>query len=107
MRLLTGRQCEVLALLGDGMTRAAVADRLCISVGTVDTTMSIIFAKLQVRSLYSALRAAEEAGLLDSGQERFAVPAPSRSFTLEAPCGIYWPPIPACEQTAIAIEGDD
>ena len=43
---LTDRQLEVLALLADGLTNAEIADRLVVSVRTVDHHVAAILAKL-------------------------------------------------------------
>jgi DNA-binding NarL/FixJ family response regulator len=46
--LLTGREREVVTLIGEGMRNRQIADRLCISVITVRHHLSSIFSKLQV-----------------------------------------------------------
>jgi DNA-binding CsgD family transcriptional regulator len=45
---LTSRQTDVLALVADGLTNAEIADRLFISVRTVENHVSAILAKLAV-----------------------------------------------------------
>jgi DNA-binding CsgD family transcriptional regulator len=47
---LTRRQADVLALLADGLTNAEIADRLVVSVRTVDTHVAAILDRLGVRS---------------------------------------------------------
>lgn len=61
---LTDRQVEVLGLLADGLTNAAIADRLVVSVRTVDSHVAAVLAKLGVQSRQEAVRAAGELGLL-------------------------------------------
>ena len=47
---VTARETEVLRLLGDGLSNAAIAERLFLSVRTVETHVSSLLAKLQVES---------------------------------------------------------
>ena len=47
---LTRRQADVLALIADGLTNAEIADRLVLSVRTVDTHVAAILDRLGVRS---------------------------------------------------------
>jgi DNA-binding CsgD family transcriptional regulator/tetratricopeptide (TPR) repeat protein len=54
---LTDRQLEVLGLLADGLTNAEIADRLVVSVRTVDHHVAAILAKLNVGSRREAARA--------------------------------------------------
>jgi len=54
---LTGRQLEVLGLLADGLTNAEIADRLVVSVRTVDHHVAAILGKLNVASRREAARA--------------------------------------------------
>ena len=63
---LTARQVEVLELLAEGLTNAEIADRLVLSVRTVDTHVAAVLAKLGVSSRTEAARMApkvlEQAG---------------------------------------------
>jgi len=45
---LSGRQLEVLELVSEGQTNEAIADRLCLSVRTVERHLTNIYAKLHV-----------------------------------------------------------
>jgi DNA-binding NarL/FixJ family response regulator len=54
---LTDRQLEVLGLLADGLTNAEIADRLVVSVRTVDHHVAAILGKLNVTSRREAARA--------------------------------------------------
>ncbi|MDF2573617.1 MAG: LuxR family transcriptional regulator [Agromyces sp.] len=55
---LTGRQVDVLRLVAEGRTNAEIADRLVLSVRTVDTHVAAILAKLGVSSRHEAARRA-------------------------------------------------
>ncbi|RDH75219.1 helix-turn-helix transcriptional regulator [Mycolicibacterium moriokaense] len=61
---LTARQVEVLRLLDDGLTNVELAERLYLSVKTVDHHVSAILAKLEVNKRRDAVRRARELGLL-------------------------------------------
>ncbi|MHA0286346.1 AAA family ATPase [Mycobacterium sp. C3-094] len=61
---LTSRQLDVLRLLADGLTNAELAERLFLSVKTVDHHVSAILGKLGAASRRDAVRRAQEAGLL-------------------------------------------
>ena len=60
---LTDRQVDVLALLAAGMTNAEIADRLVLSVRTVDHHVSAILGKLEVATRREAAARAAELGL--------------------------------------------
>jgi DNA-binding NarL/FixJ family response regulator len=60
---LTDRERELLALLAQGLTNAAIAERLSISPKTVRNHVSNIFSKLQVVDRAQAIIRAREAGL--------------------------------------------
>ncbi|MGO1834481.1 MAG: response regulator [Actinomycetaceae bacterium] len=60
---LTGREVEVLAALGRGLSNQAIAAELFIAEATVKTHVSRVLAKLQVTSRMQAAIRAREAGL--------------------------------------------
>jgi DNA-binding CsgD family transcriptional regulator/tetratricopeptide (TPR) repeat protein len=60
---LTERQVDVLRLLREGLTNAEIADRLVLSVRTVDHHVAAILDKLQVPSRRSAAERAVELGI--------------------------------------------
>ena len=53
---LTRRQLDVLDLLADGLTNAEIADRLVVSVRTVDSHVAAVLGKLGVRTRREAAR---------------------------------------------------
>jgi DNA-binding CsgD family transcriptional regulator len=71
---LTSRQVEVLALLTEGLTNAAIAERLVLSARTVDHHVAAVLAKLGVASRHEAVAAAAELGLVPAGQARKGSP---------------------------------
>ena len=60
---LTEREREVLGLLAQGYTNAAIGERLMLSTKTVRNYVSSIFAKLQVADRAEAIVRARDAGL--------------------------------------------
>jgi len=56
--LLTSRQMEILVLLGEGLQKKEIADRLKISYGTVDDHITHIYEKLGVRNAAGAVNKA-------------------------------------------------
>jgi DNA-binding NarL/FixJ family response regulator len=60
---LTDREREVLTLLAQGQTNAAIAEKLVLSPKTVRNHVSTIFSKLQVANRAEAMLRAREAGL--------------------------------------------
>lgn len=67
LRNLTGREREVLSLLGDGRDVADIARSLCISPETAKTHIRHVLHKLGVRSRVQAAAIAADAGLLTQG----------------------------------------
>jgi DNA-binding NarL/FixJ family response regulator len=62
--VLTERESEVLALLADGLTNVAIAERLTVSVHTVRNHVANLSAKLGAHSKLEALSIAVREGLL-------------------------------------------
>jgi DNA-binding NarL/FixJ family response regulator len=60
---LTAREREVLALIGAGLSNAAIAERLVVSPATVKTHINNVFAKIGATSRTEAARYAFRAGL--------------------------------------------
>ena len=61
---LTARQAEVLALLDEDLSNMEIADRLFLSLRTVQNHVAAIFMKLDVNSRDSAVDAARDLGIL-------------------------------------------
>lgn len=59
---LTKRQMQVLGLLGEGLSNAAIAERLFVSAKTVDHHVSAILGKLEVASRGEAAALARDSG---------------------------------------------
>jgi DNA-binding NarL/FixJ family response regulator len=62
---LTPREREVLGALADGLSDKEIAERLCVSVGTVGHHFTNIFRKLEVNSRLQTLVFAVRHGLVD------------------------------------------
>ena len=62
--LLTRRETEIVALLGDGLSNQEIADRLFISIDTVKTHLQNAYGKLGTRGRARAVSAARERGLI-------------------------------------------
>ena len=65
---LTRRQLDVLVLLADGMTNAEIADRLVVSVRTVDSHVASVLDKLGVRTRREAASVARSWSLYPSAE---------------------------------------
>lgn len=65
--LLTGRQMEILSLLGAGLLKKEIADRLKISYATVDEHVAHIYERLGVRNAPAAVNKAHLLGLFPFG----------------------------------------
>lgn len=61
---LTKREIEVLHLLSDGLSNAAIATQLMVSIGTIKTHLKHIYGKFDVRSRTQAVAHARARGLL-------------------------------------------
>ena len=61
--LLTDRQTEILALLGEGLVKKEIAERLRISYATVDEHVAHIYERLGVRNAPGAVNKAHLLGL--------------------------------------------
>jgi DNA-binding CsgD family transcriptional regulator/tetratricopeptide (TPR) repeat protein len=69
---LTARELEIAALLVDGLTNAAIADRLVLSPKTVDHHVSGVLSKLGVGNRRHVATAARELGIELTGAEPVA-----------------------------------
>jgi DNA-binding NarL/FixJ family response regulator len=61
---LTTRQIDVLHLIDDGLTNAELAERLYLSVRTVEHHVAAILTRLEVTSRRDAIRRGRELGIL-------------------------------------------
>ncbi|WP_035847190.1 response regulator [Kitasatospora azatica] len=69
VRTLTGRELDVLALLGEGLANAEIADRLFLGTGTVKDHISAILGKLGASNRVQAAVIAHRAGLVRPTQQ--------------------------------------
>ena len=65
--VLTDREMEVLALIGEAMTTIQIASRLSMSPRTVESHIKKLYRKLDVKSRVQAVARADELGLLPQG----------------------------------------
>ncbi|HYG92948.1 MAG TPA: response regulator transcription factor [Nocardioides sp.] len=70
VEVLTPREREVLALLGEGLSNTEIAARLILGEGTVKTHVGHIFAKLDLRDRAAAVVFAFDHGLVQPGRDR-------------------------------------
>ncbi|AXI81436.1 DNA-binding response regulator [Peterkaempfera bronchialis] len=66
VRCMTTRELDVLALLGEGLSNAEIADRLFLGTGTVKDHISAILGKLGATNRVQAAVIAHRAGLVHS-----------------------------------------
>jgi len=62
---LTPREQEIMRMLAEGISKSEIADRLCISVKTVENHRSNIMKKLDLRSPMDLVKYAAKLGLID------------------------------------------
>lgn len=62
--MLTRREKEVLSLIADGLTNHEVADKLFISVTTVDTHRKNLLAKFEAKNIASLIKLAVQMGIV-------------------------------------------
>lgn len=65
MEALTPRQREILQLIAEGHSTREIADRLAISIKTVETHRAQIMDRLNIRDVAGLTRFALRAGLID------------------------------------------
>lgn len=63
-RNITAREYEVLQLIAEGLSNQEIAERLFLSLNTVKTHTSNLFAKLDVQRRTQAIQKAKELGIL-------------------------------------------
>lgn len=64
VRLLTGRELEVLELIGAGATNREIAERLTLSTNTIKDHTRALYRKVRARNRAEAIVRAQELGLL-------------------------------------------
>lgn len=62
---LSAREQEIMRLLAEGVSKTEIADRLCISVKTVENHRTNIMRKLDIHSAMELVRYAARLGLID------------------------------------------
>ena len=62
---LTPREQEIMRMLAEGLSKSEIADRLCISIKTVENHRSNIMKKLDLHSAMDLVRYAAKLGLID------------------------------------------
>lgn len=66
---LTTRQSEVLSLLAEGLSNAAIADRLFLSIRTIENHVAAVISKLDATNRDDAVEAAWRQGHLPAGEK--------------------------------------
>ncbi|MGX7676098.1 response regulator [Plantactinospora sp. DSM 117369] len=77
-RLLSGREREVLALVGAGLSNAEIASRMHLGVTTVKTHVSAAMEKLGLRNRVQAAVVAHRLGLVDDDFRPIGLDGPGR-----------------------------
>jgi predicted ATPase/DNA-binding CsgD family transcriptional regulator len=67
---LTARECEILELVAEGLTNKETADRLVVSVRTVETHLGNVYGKIGVRGRTEAVAFAIRNGLAGDGTDK-------------------------------------
>ena len=67
--LLTERQMQILTLLGEGLVKKEISERLAISYATVDEHIAHIYARLGVHNAPAAVNKAHRLGLFRPGEK--------------------------------------
>lgn len=62
---LTAREQEIMRMLAEGASKSQIADRLCISIKTVENHRANIMRKLDIHSAMDLVRYAAKLGLID------------------------------------------
>ncbi len=70
VEVLTPRERDVLALIGEGLSNTEIAQTLVLGEGTIKTHVGHIFAKLQLRDRAAAVVFAFDHGLVRPGRSR-------------------------------------
>ncbi|MEQ4301307.1 response regulator transcription factor [Plantactinospora sp. B6F1] len=78
-RLLSGREREVLALVGAGLSNAEIASRMHLGVTTVKTHVSAAMEKLGLRNRVQAAVVAHRLGLVDDDFRPIGLAGPGRA----------------------------